>query len=131
MNARELVNVLRSRAGKWTFSNAENKEVNIDKSADMVAATPTEITINYILDERSREFFGEGYRWFDLVRTQKGNEYADTYQICGENKGDREVKTYTRTIKPGHYLRPIPQGQLDGMEMSADEKRFYQNPEYR
>lgn len=31
--------------------------------------------------------------------------------------------TYTRTIKPGHYLRPIPQGQLDGMEMSADEKR--------
>lgn len=131
MNARELVNVLRSRAGKWTFSNAENREVNIDKSADMVAATPTEITINYILDERSREFFGEGYRWFDLVRTQKWNEYADTYQICGENKGDREIKTYTRTIKPGHYLRPIPQGQLDGMEMSADEKRFYQNPEYR
>ena len=130
-SARELVNVLRARAGKWTYSNADNKEVSIDKSAEMTAATPSTITINYILDERSREFFGEGYRWFDLVRTQKWNEYADTYQICGNDKGDREVKTYTRTIKPGHYLRPIPQGQLDGMEMTADEKKNYQNPEYR
>lgn len=130
-SARELVNVLRARAGKWTYSNADNKEVSIDKSDEMIAATPDPVTINYILDERSREYFGEGYRWFDLVRTQKWNEYADTYQICGNDKGDREIKTYTRTIKPGHYLRPIPQGQLDGMEMTADEKRNYQNPEYR
>ena len=71
------------------------------------------------------------YNWFDLVRTQKWNEYADSYEICGDNKGDRNIVTYTRTIKPGHYLRPIPQGQLDGMEMSADEKKNYQNPEYR
>lgn len=130
-SARELVNVLRARAGKWTYSNADYKEVSIDKSAEMTAATPDPVTINYILDERSREYFGEGYRWFDLVRTQKWNEYADTYQICGDDKGDREIKTYTRTIKPGHYLRPIPQGQLDGMEMTADEKKNYQNPEYR
>lgn len=130
-SARELVNVLRARAGKWTYSNADNKEVSIDKSDEMIAATPDPVTINYILDERSREYFGEGYRWLDLVRTQKWNEYADTYQICGNDKGDREIKTYTRTIKPGHYLRPIPQGQLDGMEMTADEKRNYQNPEYR
>lgn len=129
--ARELVNVLRARAGKWTFSNAMNSAMDIDHSADLVAATPATIDVNYILDERSREFFGEGYRWFDLVRTQKWNEYADKYQICGTEKGDREIKTYNRTIKPGHYLRPIPQGQLDGMEMTADEKKNYQNPEYR
>lgn len=129
--ARELVNVLRARAGKWTFSNAMNSAMDIDHSADLVAATPATIDINYILDERSREFFGEGYRWFDLVRTQKWNEYGDKYQICGTEKGDRVIKTYTRTIKPGHYLRPIPQGQLDGMEMTADEKKNYQNPEYR
>lgn len=47
----------------------------------MTAATPATIDINYILDERSREFYGEGYRWFDLVRTQKWNEYADSYVI--------------------------------------------------
>lgn len=131
MNARELVNVLRARAGKWTFSNAANCEMATDHSTDMVAATPATIDINYILDERSREFYGEGYRWFDLVRTQKWNEYADSYEICGNDKGDREIKTYNRTIKPGHYLRPIPQGQLDGMEMTPEEKKNYQNPEYR
>lgn len=131
MGARELVNVLRARAGKWTFSNAANSTLAADHSADLVAATPATIDINYILDERSREFYGEGYRWFDLIRTQKWNEYADSYKICGNDKGDREIKTYNRTIKPGHYLRPIPQGQLDGMEMTPEEKKNYQNPEYR
>lgn len=130
-SARELVNVLRNRAGKWTFNNAENKEMDVDYGSQLTAETPATIDINFILDERSREFYGEGYRWFDLVRTQKWNEYADSYEICGNDKGDRNIVTYTRTIKPGHYLRPIPQGQLDGMEMSADEKKNYQNPEYR
>ena len=81
-SARDLVNVLRARAGRWTYSNAEYKEVDRDFSAEMTAATPATIDINYILDERSREFYGEGYRWFDLVRTQKWNEYADSYVIC-------------------------------------------------
>jgi hypothetical protein len=130
-SARELINVLRDRAGKWTFSNAENEEMDEDYGSQLTAETPATIDINFILDERSREFYGEGYRWFDLVRTQKWNEYADSYEICGNDKGDRNIVTYTRTIKPGHYLRPIPQGQLDGMEMSADEKKNYQNPEYR
>lgn len=130
-SARELVNVLRDRAGKWTFNNAENKEMDVDYGSQLTAETPATIDINFILDERSREFYGEGYRWFDLVRTQKWNEYADSYEICGNDKGDRNIVTYTRSIKPGHYLRPIPQGQLDGMEMSADEKKNYQNPEYR
>ncbi len=130
-SARELVNVLRDRAGKWTFNNAENKEMDVDYGSQLTAETPATIDINFILDERSREFYGEGYRWFDLIRTQKWNEYADSYEICGNDKGDRNIVTYTRTIKPGHYLRPIPQGQLDGMEMSADEKKNYQNPEYR
>ena len=130
-SARELVNVLRDRAGKWTFNNAENEEMDVDYGSQLTAETPATIDINFILDERSREFYGEGYRWFDLVRTQKWNEYADSYEICGNDKGDRNIVTYTRTIKPGHYLRPIPQGQLDGMEMSADEKKNYQNPEYR
>ncbi len=129
-STRDLVNVLRARAGRWTYSNAEYKEVDRDFSAEMTAATPATIDINYILDERSREFYGEGYRWFDLVRTQKWNEYADSYVICG-GKGDHNPQTYSRTIEAFHYLRPIPQGQLDGMEMTEEEKDAYQNPGYR
>ena len=129
-SVRDLVNVLRARAGRWTYSNAEYKEVDRVFSAEMTAATPATIDINYILDERSREFYGEGYRWFDLVRTQKWNEYADSYVICG-GKGDHNPQTYSRTIEAFHYLRPIPQGQLDGMEMTEEEKDAYQNPGYR
>lgn len=128
-SARELVNVLRARAGKWSFSNAENKVKVEDHSAEMIAATPATIDINYILAERSREFFGEGYRWFDLVRTQKWEEIAGTYEIA--ETGTHTPKTFTRTInKAVHYLRPIPQGQIDRLDMTAEEKAAYQNPGY-
>jgi hypothetical protein len=129
-SARDLVNVLRARAGKWTFSNALNQEVSEDHSAEMIAATPATIDIDYILAERSREFFGEGYRWQDLVRTQKWAEYAGSYVICGSAIGDHTPVTYKRTIENYHYLRPIPQSQIDGMEVEADEKAAYQNPGY-
>ncbi|HMO62568.1 MAG TPA: RagB/SusD family nutrient uptake outer membrane protein [Ferruginibacter sp.] len=129
--ARELINVIRARAGKWSFSNKNNTAFVADNSAAMVAATPANIDINYILAERSREYFGEGLRWFDLVRTQKWNELAGTYEICGANYGDHTPQLITRTIQPFHYLRPIPQAQIDGMQMSEQEKAAYQNPNYQ
>ena len=129
-NARELVNVLRARAGKWKFSNKDNAAFVADNSAAMTVATPASIDINYILAERSREFFGEGLRWFDLVRTQKWNELAGSYRISGAAYGNHTPATVTRTIEPKHYLRPIPQGQIDGMELSPEEKVAYQNPGY-
>ncbi len=129
--ARDLVNVLRARAGKQTFSQNDNVTVSVDHSAEMLAATPATITIDYILDERSREFWGEGYRWFDLVRTQKWGERATTYRIAGSGYTDKDLQTFKRDIPAGYYLRPIPQGQLDGLIMSMDEKEAYQNPAYR
>ena len=129
-SARELVNVLRARAGKWRWDNNGNVEKTVDNSSAMTAATPAEININYILEERSREFFGEGYRWFDLVRTQKWNELASSYEIGGTAKGDHTPVVYNRDIQPHHYLRPIPVGQIDGMEMTDAEKKTYQNPGY-
>ncbi len=128
-SARELINVLRARAGKWSFSNAENKAKVDDRSAAMIAATPATIDINYLLAERSRELFGEGYRWFDLVRTQKWEEIAGTYEIA--DAGSHAPKTFTRVInKAVHYLRPIPQGQIDRLDMTDAEKKAYQNPGY-
>ena len=129
--AKKLVNVLRARAGKQTYSQNDDKAVSVDKSAEMVAATPATITIDFILDERSREFWGEGYRWFDLVRTQKWGERAGTYRIAGAGYTDKDLQTVKRDIPAGYYIRPIPQGQLDGMEMTKEEKDAYQNPAYR
>ena len=130
-SARELINVIRARAGKWSFDNNGNTAKVADNSAIMIAATPATITIDYILAERSREYFGEGYRWNDLVRTQKWEELAGTYQICGPGLNDHTKVTVTRNIQKYLYLRPIPQGQLDAMQMSAEEKAKYQNPGYQ
>lgn len=127
---RGLINIIRARAGKWRWSNAQNVAFVADNSAAMTAATPATIDINYLLAERSREFFGEGYRWYDLVRTQKWAELCGTYTICGNAATDHTPKTYTRTITPNLYLRPIPQAQFDGMEMSDADKAAYQNPGY-
>jgi hypothetical protein len=128
--ARGLINVIRARAGKWKYSNAQNAVVIADNSAAMVAATPATIDINYILAERSREYYGEGYRIFDLLRTQTWANIAGTYQICGIKIGDRTIQTVTRTIIPANYLNPIPQAQIDGMDMTAAQKAAYQNPGY-
>jgi hypothetical protein len=130
-SAYNYVNVLRARAGKQTFNQNDNVAVSVDHSAEMVAATPATITIDYILDERSREFWGEGYRWYDLVRTQKWTERASTYHIADVGYTDKDLKTYTRNIPANYYIRPIPQGQLDGMKMTDEEKTNYQNPAYR
>lgn len=129
-SARELVNVLRARAGKWRWNNNGNVSKVEDHSADMVAATPATITIDYILAERSREYYGEGYRWYDLVRTQKWQEIGGSFRIGGPNYADHTPVTVTRTIDSKYYLRPIPQGQFDAMEMSASDKASYQNPGY-
>jgi hypothetical protein len=126
-SARDLINVIRARAGKWRWSNNGNAAKIEDHGAEMTAATPSTITIDYILQERSREYYGEGYRWYDLIRTQKWTDVASAYQIGGSNYGDHTPTTVTRNIQPYLYLRPIPQGQIDAMEGDAAS---YQNPGY-
>ncbi|MFA9192644.1 RagB/SusD family nutrient uptake outer membrane protein [Flavobacterium sp. FZUC8N2.13] len=126
-SARELINVIRARAGKWRWNNNGRVAKIEDNSAAMVAATPATITIGYILDERSREYFGEGMRWYDLSRTQTWHTRAASYTICGTAKGDHTPVTVNRTIPLTAYLRPIPQGQFDAME---GDVVTYQNPGY-
>jgi starch-binding outer membrane protein, SusD/RagB family len=130
-SARELINVIRARAGKWRWSNNGNVNKVADHSVAMTAATPVTIDINYILAERSREYFGEGYRWNDLVRTQKLAELAGTYQICDIYFWSHTPLTVKRTIPNTYYLRPIPlDGQIKALEMTNEEKAVYQNPGY-
>lgn len=109
--AREYILVLRKRA-----ANPGSEQAMID-------ATPATIDIDYILDERSRELCGEQHRWFDLKRTGKWRERASSYSLNG-------IDILTRDIKPHYDLRPVPQGQIDLMGNSEEEKAAYQNPGY-
>jgi len=111
-NAANMLNVVRQRAAfRKTNAPAQN--------AAAVAAmtiTPADVTLDFILDERSREFYGEWQRWHDLVRTRSLV---------------RRVKDWNpeaaANIKDFHMLRPIPQSQIDRV---VEGPPFPQNPGY-
>lgn len=129
-SARELINVIRARAGKWAYKVNEDHEYIADFSKELTDATPQEITIDYLLDEMLREYYADGFRWYDLVRTQKWAERAGTYTIAGTAVGDHTPVVYTRNIQKYHYLRPIPKGQISAMDMPEEDLKAYQNPGY-
>jgi len=62
------------------------------------------LTIDMILDERARELMGEYTRWFDLKRTGKLIERVKKFNPWAQ-KGTE--------IGEKHYLRPIPQSDID------------------
>lgn len=133
-SAKDLLAVIVKRAGKWTYSNAADAPVSADNGDALVADMPATIDINYILDERMREYFGDGFRWLDLVRTQTWAERAGSYTIGDDYyKADdpaTHVRSHTRTIEDYMYLRPIPQNQINGLVMDEADKAAYQNPGY-
>ena len=128
-SAYDLINVIRSRAGKWEFKNNEQQKYSADFSAELTAKTPNPVTIDFLLDEMLREYYGEGKRWFDLARTQQWLERALNYTITETTTSHTPV-TLTRDIIERNYMNPIPQGQINAMQMSEEEKKAYQTPGY-
>ena len=76
------------------------------QSLDAVSyrATAGNISIDMILDERARELLGEYVRWYDLKRTGKLIERVLKYNPWAAK---------SNSIKEIHYLRPIPQNEID------------------
>lgn len=85
------------------------------KEAEM-EITSEQLTIDFILDERAREFAGEQQRWFDLKRTDKLIERVRAFNPDA-----------APNIQPFHRLRPIPQAQLDAVSNPGE---FTQNEGY-
>ncbi|MCF0208595.1 MAG: RagB/SusD family nutrient uptake outer membrane protein, partial [Bacteroidaceae bacterium] len=129
--ARKQLNVLRARAGKWTYSQNGNCAMTVDYSRELQAETPQTITIDYILDERMRELYGECMRRFDLLRTQTWVDRSLKYHQCGVDYADHNPQEFTRVIKDHNWLSPIPQGQIDALVMTDSERDAYQNPGYK
>ncbi|MBF9237726.1 RagB/SusD family nutrient uptake outer membrane protein [Hymenobacter sp. BT683] len=95
------------------------------KTAEMTIA-PSQVSIDFILDERARELAGEMMRWFDLKRTGKLLERVKAYNppltrlasgVYGSNAAIN--------IKDYHVLRPIPQTEVD-----RTSGKITQNPGY-
>ena len=110
--AADMINVLRTRAAlKLNQTPAEY--------AAAVAAqqiTAAQVTLDFILDERSRELFAEDCRWWDLSRTQSLVARVKQYNP----EGAAGVQAY-------NMLRPIPQSQID---LVTEGPKFPQNQGY-
>jgi starch-binding outer membrane protein, SusD/RagB family len=83
-------------------------------NAAALQISETDLSIDFILDERTRELCGELVRWLDLVRTGKLIERVKLY--------NPEAAT---NIIDKHKLRPIPQAQIDAV-VTGDP--YPQNP---
>ncbi|MEP1085316.1 MAG: RagB/SusD family nutrient uptake outer membrane protein [Algoriphagus sp.] len=86
------------------------------KEAEM-EITPSELTFEFITEERARELIGEQTRWLDLKRWGILVERVKMYNPQG-----------APNIQAFHNLRPIPQNQIDRAEGEASG--FPQNPGY-
>ncbi|MEN2284105.1 RagB/SusD family nutrient uptake outer membrane protein [Algoriphagus sp. SE2] len=102
--ATENINVVRRRAA---FPGKES-EMEISES---------DLTFEFITEERERELIGEQSRWLDLKRWGILVERVRLYNPQG-----------APNIQDFHVLRPIPQNQIDRAEGNASA--FPQNPGY-
>ncbi|HMH24673.1 MAG TPA: RagB/SusD family nutrient uptake outer membrane protein [Puia sp.] len=113
VNAAKYLNLVRERAA-WRSTNNAGQNAAAATAMDVL---PGAITLDFILDERTREFYGEGFRWFDLVRTQSLITRVKTWNPV-------EAGTH---IQPYMALRPIPQSQIDAISTGP---KFPQNMGY-
>jgi hypothetical protein len=102
--ATENINIVRRRAA---FPGKES-EMEISES---------DLTFEFITEERERELIGEQSRWLDLKRWGILVERVRLYNPQG-----------APNIQDFHVLRPIPQNQIDRAEGNASA--FPQNPGY-
>ena len=84
--------------------NAVRRRAALPGHADDMTIQPSDVNIDFILDERAREMAGEYNRWMDLKRTGKLIERTLKYNnlAAKANKMDSHI-----------LVRPIPQAVMD------------------
>ncbi|MEH6305404.1 RagB/SusD family nutrient uptake outer membrane protein [Olivibacter sp. CPCC 100613] len=108
---------LGNQADAADYINTVRQRAALDKqNPQKMRVSASEISLDFILDERAREFAGEQLRWFDLKRTNKLLERVQAH--------NPDASPY---IQAFHQLRPIPQSELDAV---TNKDQFKQNPGY-
>jgi starch-binding outer membrane protein, SusD/RagB family len=110
--AADMLNVVRKRAAYRPSNTAQQ---NTDAATAMTIQA-TDVSLDLILAERSREFYAEWQRWWDLARTGTLLTRVTTWNT--------QAAPY---IKDFHKLRPIPQDQIDRV---TEGPKFPQNLGY-
>lgn len=87
-------------------------------NASEMKVSASDMTIEWILEERARELCGEWLRWFDLKRTRHLVDYL---------KGHNPSMRFDQPVDEHNYLWPIPTDFLDKIENGEE---FGQNPGY-
>lgn len=78
-------------------------------------------TLNDLLEERRKEFLGEGLRWHDLVRTGKVLDLMNAW-IPVEDVADQMRKS----INADHIIYPIPIEQMEVKEGLYTQNKGYE-----
>ena len=91
------------------------------RAPNLIPATAGTVTVDMILDERSKELYGEGHRFFDMMRLNKSITFNDEIIAIS-------VPTRPKTIDRTFFktLLPISQAEINanpGMQAQ-------QNPQY-
>ncbi len=116
--AADDINVLRDRA----FKEYREKEDG-DPQAGIVSAS--DMTLDFILDERIRELVGEENRRYTLCRTKKLAERVKMImEKCPEGVDSKQITGFDENI---HTLLPIPLSEID---LNKDDV-IEQNPGYK
>lgn len=87
------------------------------RSPHLAPATAATISDDLILDERSKELFAEGQRFFDLIRMNRVIEYND--DLCDVPISSR-AKTIDRTF--GKIVLPISQDEINANPAIAGQQ---------
>ena len=83
----------------------------------LLPATASTVSDDMILNERSKELFGEGQRFFDMIRTNKSITYDDEF---GGIAVTQRAKTIDRTF--GKIVLPISQDEINANSALATEQ---------
>lgn len=88
-----------------------------------------ESLMEYLMDERAREFALEGLRLFDVMRWGIGEEVAGPVRGAHFENSDGEVYLqdvgYSRNFSDHHHLWPIPQSEINSNDSISDNNPGY------